>query len=104
MFTPPNSPITPKERKAHACILYGSASRIRPEAKKTLIQKITSAIDDACHIGDTPILLREYPAETVAMNGGLQSKNPKILEALGKVSAGTYGALAVARQETYQEF
>jgi hypothetical protein len=56
---------------------------------KTLIQKITSAIDDAYHIGDTPIFLREYPAETVAMNGGLQSKNPKILEALGKVSAGT---------------
>ena len=60
---------------------------IKPEAKKQLVQKITTAIDDAYHIGDTLIFLREYPAENVAMDGRLQSENPKILEALKKISA-----------------
>jgi hypothetical protein len=62
---------------------------IRPEAKKKLMQKITMAVDEAYHIGDTLIFLREYPGENVAMDGGLQSENPKILEALKKVNAGT---------------
>ena len=58
---------------------------IRPEAKQTLMQKITAAADDAYHIGDTLVFLREYPPEQVAMDGRLQSSNPKILEALKKV-------------------
>jgi phenylpyruvate tautomerase PptA (4-oxalocrotonate tautomerase family) len=60
---------------------------IKPEAKKQMVQKITAAIDDAYHIGDTLIFLREYPAENVAIDGRLQSENPKILEALKKISA-----------------
>lgn len=60
---------------------------IKPEAKKQMVQKITTAIDDAYHIGDTLIFLREYPAENVAMDGRLQSENPKIMEALKKISA-----------------
>ena len=60
---------------------------IRPEAKKTLMQKITTAIDEEYHIGDTLIFLREYPAENVSMDGRLQSDNPKILEALKKIAA-----------------
>jgi phenylpyruvate tautomerase PptA (4-oxalocrotonate tautomerase family) len=60
---------------------------IRPEAKKKWMQEITAAVDDAYHIGDTLIFLREYPAENVAMEGGLESENPKVLEALKKVSA-----------------
>jgi len=60
---------------------------IRPAAKKRMMEKITSAIDDAYHIGDTLIFLREYPAENVAMDGKLQSDNPKILEALKKISS-----------------
>ena len=60
---------------------------IRPEAKKKLMEEITTAVDEAYHIGDTLIFLREYPAENVAMEGGLQSENPKVLEALKKVSA-----------------
>jgi len=59
---------------------------IRPEAKKRMLEKITRAIDEAYHIGDTLIFLREYPAENVAMDGRLQSENPKILEALKKIS------------------
>jgi hypothetical protein len=58
---------------------------IKPEAKKTLMKKITSAVDDAYHIGGTLIFLREYPAEDVAMDGTLQSENPKILETLKKI-------------------
>ena len=60
---------------------------IKPEAKKQMVQRITAAIDDAYHIGDTLIFLREYPAENVAMDGRLQSENPKILEALKRISA-----------------
>jgi phenylpyruvate tautomerase PptA (4-oxalocrotonate tautomerase family) len=60
---------------------------IKPQAKKQLVEKITTAIDDAYHIGDTLIFLREYPPENVAMEGRLQSENPKILEALKKISA-----------------
>ena len=60
---------------------------IRAEAKKKMVELITTAIDDAYHIGDTLIFLREYPPENVAMDGKLQSENPKILEALKKISA-----------------
>jgi len=61
---------------------------IRPEAKKMMVQKLTEAIDEAYHIGDTLIFLREYPTENVALDGKLQSENPKILDALKKVSSG----------------
>jgi hypothetical protein len=61
---------------------------IRPEKKRVMMQKITEAIDEAYHIGDTLIFLREYPVENVAMDGRIQSENPQILEALKKVNAG----------------
>ena len=61
---------------------------IRPEKKRVMVQKITEAIDLAYHIGDTLIFLREYPVENVAMDGRVQSENPKILEALNRISAG----------------
>ena len=60
---------------------------VRPQAKKALMEKITTAVDEAYHIGDTLIFLRDYPAENVAMDGRLQSDNPKILEALKKISS-----------------
>jgi len=60
---------------------------IKPEAKKQMVQKITIAIEDAYHIGDTLVFLREYPPEQVAVDGRLQSENPKILETLKKISA-----------------
>jgi phenylpyruvate tautomerase PptA (4-oxalocrotonate tautomerase family) len=61
---------------------------IRPEAKRQSMEEITAVVDEAYHIGDTLIFLREYTAENVAMDGRLQSENPKILEALKKISAG----------------
>ena len=61
---------------------------IRPEKKTVMTRKITEAVDEAYHIRDTLIFLREYPAEHVAMDGRPQSENPKILEALKKTGAG----------------
>jgi phenylpyruvate tautomerase PptA (4-oxalocrotonate tautomerase family) len=61
---------------------------IRTEAKRTMVEKITSAVDEAYRIGDTLVFLREYAPENVALDGRLQSENPKILEALSKISSG----------------
>ena len=69
-------------------VFIEAPSGIRSEAKKKMVEKITAAIDEAYHIGDTLIFFREYPAENVAMDGRLQSENPKILEALKKISGG----------------
>jgi len=60
---------------------------LRTDAKKKLMEKITAAIDEAYHIGDTLIFLRENQAENVAMDGRLQSENPKIQEILKKISS-----------------
>jgi len=60
---------------------------IRTDSKKKMVEKITTAIDEAYHIGDTLIFLREYPVENVAMAGRLQSENPEILEALKKIES-----------------
>ena len=60
--------------------------RLRPDAKRKLVEKLTTAIDEAYHIGDTLVFLREYPAENVAMNGTLQSENPKLLETLKRIT------------------
>ena len=60
---------------------------IRPDAKRKMMEKITAAVDEAYHIGDTLFFLREYLAENVAMDGKLQPENPKTLEALKKISA-----------------
>jgi len=50
-----------------------------------MVERIMAAIEEAYHLGDTLIFVREHPARQVAMNGQLQSENPKILEALKKV-------------------
>ncbi len=48
---------------------------IRVEAKKKMVERITTAIDEAYHIGDNLIFLREYPAKNVARDGKLQSRS-----------------------------
>jgi hypothetical protein len=62
---------------------------IGPEAKRKMLRKLTEGIDEGFHIGDTLIFLREYAAENLAMDGGLQSENPKIIEALRRLDSGT---------------
>ena len=59
---------------------------IRAHAKKKMVEKVTSAIDEAYRIGGTLVFLREYAPENVAMDGQLQSGNPKILEALQRMA------------------
>ena len=59
---------------------------LRQDAKRKMVEKITAAIDEAYQIGDTLVFLREYPAENVAMDGRLQSENPKLLAALAKIT------------------
>lgn len=60
---------------------------LRTDAKRKMVEKITAAIDEAYQIGDTLIFLREYAPENVAMDGQLQSENPKLLTALAKITA-----------------
>ena len=56
-------------------------------AKKKMVEKITAAIDEAYHIGDTLVFLQECAPENVAMNGRLLSEDPRIQEILHKISA-----------------
>ena len=58
---------------------------ITPEAKRRMMEKLTAAVDEAYHIGETLIFLREHAIENVALDGRLKSENPKIREALQKV-------------------
>jgi len=79
----------PLKKERLSCQYYLS-KRLRASApkKKSNDAKITEAVDEAYQIGDTLIFLREYPVENVAMDGRIQSENPKILEALKKINAG----------------
>ena len=38
---------------------------IRGDAKKKMVEKVTSAIDETYHIGDTLVFLRKYAPENV---------------------------------------
>jgi hypothetical protein len=53
---------------------------------KKMVEKITAAIDEAYEIGDTLIFIHEDSPENEAMNGTLQSENPKLLATLKKIS------------------
>ena len=55
-------------------------------AKKKMVEKITAAIDEAYHIGDTLVFLHESSPENVALDG-LLSENPKIQEILQKIGS-----------------
>jgi phenylpyruvate tautomerase PptA (4-oxalocrotonate tautomerase family) len=56
-------------------------------AKKKMVEKITAAIDEAYHIGDTLVFLQECAPENVALDGRLLSEDPRIQEILQKISA-----------------
>jgi hypothetical protein len=44
------------------------------------MEKITMAIDEAYHIGDTLIFLREYPPDNVAMTGACRPRTQRSLK------------------------
>ena len=53
-----------------------------PEAKKRLVDKINNAMEEAYPFGEKLIFFREYDLGNVAVNGGLQSENPRVIEAI----------------------
>jgi phenylpyruvate tautomerase PptA (4-oxalocrotonate tautomerase family) len=57
---------------------------IQIDVKRKLVKRISAAIADAYHLPDVLIFMREYPLEMVSQDGGLQSENPMILEAMKK--------------------
>jgi hypothetical protein len=59
-------------------------------ARKKMVEKITAAIDEAYHIGDTLVFLHECSPENVALNGRLLSEDPKIQEVLQKINSRTW--------------
>lgn len=59
---------------------------IRIEVKRTMVARISAAITAAYHLPDVLIFLREYPLDMVSQDGGLQSENPMILEAMAQAA------------------
>jgi phenylpyruvate tautomerase PptA (4-oxalocrotonate tautomerase family) len=57
---------------------------IRPEVKRQLVKRVSAAVTDAYHLPDVLIFFREYQLDMVSQDGGLQSENPMILEAMKK--------------------
>jgi phenylpyruvate tautomerase PptA (4-oxalocrotonate tautomerase family) len=47
---------------------------IRNDTKKKLVEKTTAALDEAYHIPDGRIFLREYPLQNVGQDGRIQSE------------------------------
>ena len=55
---------------------------IRIDVKRKMVKRISAAIAEAYHLPDVLILIREYALDMVSQDGGLQSENPLIFEAL----------------------
>ena len=55
-------------------IFIEAPTGIRRDAKKRLVEKTTAALDEAYHIPDVRVFLREYKAENVGQDGRLQSE------------------------------
>jgi phenylpyruvate tautomerase PptA (4-oxalocrotonate tautomerase family) len=55
------------------CLIEAPAG-IRNDAKKRLVERTTAALDEAYHVPDVRIFLREYPLENVAQDGRLNSE------------------------------
>ena len=68
-------------------VFIGAPPGIKREAKKQLVEKITTAIDEAYHIGDTLIFLRESPLKMLPCTGVSNQRIPRFLEALKKIGA-----------------
>jgi hypothetical protein len=56
------------------------------DGKRTLVSRISAAVTAAYHLPDVLIFMREYPLDMVSQDGGLQSENPVILEAMAKAA------------------
>jgi hypothetical protein len=56
--------------------------------KRAMGKRISAAVTAAYHLVDVLIFLREYPLDMVIQDGGLQSENPVILQAMERAAAG----------------
>lgn len=54
--------------------LIEAPTGIRNDARKRLVEKTTAALDEAYHVPDVRIFLREYPPENVGQDGRLQAE------------------------------
>ena len=72
--------------RQHAVVTI-EATGLRTDKKKKMVEKIINAIDEAYAIGDTLIFIHEDPPEIVAINGSLQSENPKLLETVKTIAS-----------------
>lgn len=54
--------------------LIEAPTGVGPDAKQKMMKQITEAIDEAYHIPDVRIWLREHPAENVAQDGRLNAE------------------------------
>lgn len=61
---------------------------ISVDAKRSMVKRISAAVTAAYHLPDVLIFLREYPLDMVSQDGGLQSENPMILQAMSRAAAG----------------
>jgi hypothetical protein len=55
--------------------------------KRAMGKRISAAVTAAYHLADVLIFLREYPLDMVIQDGGLQSENPVILQAMEQAAA-----------------
>lgn len=69
-------------------IVYIDAPPGLPQKKKnSLMKSVTDAVEEAYHIGDTLVFIREHQIYNVSLNGVPQSENPKIKEIMGKIGS-----------------
>ena len=61
---------------------------IRADTKRLMLKRISAAIADAYRLPDILIFMREYPLDMVSQDGGLQSENPIVLEAMQEAATG----------------
>jgi phenylpyruvate tautomerase PptA (4-oxalocrotonate tautomerase family) len=57
------------------------------ERKRRMVEQISAAVTTAYNLHNVLIFLREYPLDMVSEDGGLQSENPTILEAMKQAEA-----------------
>jgi phenylpyruvate tautomerase PptA (4-oxalocrotonate tautomerase family) len=60
---------------------------ITVDAKRSMLKRISAAVTAAYHLPDVLIFLREYPLDMVSQDGGLQSENPMIVEAMRRAAS-----------------
>jgi phenylpyruvate tautomerase PptA (4-oxalocrotonate tautomerase family) len=76
---------TERRRNVMPIVYIDAPPGLPQEKKNTLMKSVTDAVEEAYHIGDTLVFIREHQIHNVAMNGIAQSDNPKIKEVLKQI-------------------